>query len=154
MKGRKFNSEFLSSFITDCIQRNKATTEEILQEAKKKISEIDEKIIEVEKLKRVRADYLDVVSTFEKPIHDKEEQKQALQLFNIANPVVCKFICNIIKEKPEKISGFMGNRYDAKEIMFCLKQLLEHRVISRQGDFVLRGYNFAKYMSYVFKEAE
>ena len=153
MRGRKFNSEFLSDFICECIQKNQTTTDEILQEAKKRVNDINDKILEVEKLKLIRADFLDIISTFEKPNKpNKEDEKLGLSFFNIHNPIICKFICDTIKVSPTKISQLYDKEFDKQEIIFCLKQLLEHKVVTKRGDFVLRGEFFLQYMSFVFKE--
>lgn len=65
MKGKKIDKEFVSDFIKECIKNNKITPSEFISEARFQISEIDNKIIEVVKLKPLRSKLLDVISSFE-----------------------------------------------------------------------------------------
>lgn len=153
MKGKKVDSEFLSSFIEQCISNNKNTTEDILSEARVKISEIDMKIVEAEKLKIVRSKLLDVVHTFDKPKNiSKSEDAKILPLFKIANQHICKFICDKIKNGPSKLSSIIVDKYPKTDMMFSLKQLLEAKIIIRTGDMIVRGEMFDNYIKLVLCE--
>jgi hypothetical protein len=74
MKGKKVDTEFLSYFISECIKKNKVITEDIIQEAKEEITNIDSKIKEVEKLKILRSKLIDVIHTFEKPAKSNKNE--------------------------------------------------------------------------------
>ena len=155
MKGKKFNSEFFSNFISNCINNNKVTPAEMLVEAKLRVSEIDARILEIEKLRLTRGDLLDVIATFEKSSEKKEnDSKQILDMFSIKDQKVCKFICEMVKKEPTEISHFYNKGYDEDDILFCLKQLLEHKIISKQNTLILRSVNFSKYIDLVFRDSE
>jgi hypothetical protein len=49
MKGKKIDSEFLTKFICDCALKGKNSSEDIFKEASIQISDIDEKLNELEK---------------------------------------------------------------------------------------------------------
>lgn len=153
MKGKKINSIFLSDFITECVKNNKMTSDDILQEAKYQIKEIDSKIIEIEKLKKKRSDLLDVVYTFDKSPTKKTNDTKALSFFKISNLDICKSICNLLKEKPVDIKILENINSDKNSIIYCIKQLLEINIISRSGDIILRGESYHDFMNYVFKES-
>jgi hypothetical protein len=149
MKGKKIDSNFLSSFIEECVLQNKNTTEAILQEAKQKIEIIDKKIIEAESLKLLRSKLLDVIHTFDVPQNtSKNNDAKALPLFKISNPNICKHICNKIKVGPMKISS-IDDKFPKIDVMFCVKQLLETKVLIRTGDLLSKGDMFSTYMKLV-----
>lgn len=150
MKGKKIDTEFLSSFIENCINKNIVTTDDILAEAKLQIANIDKKIIEAEKLKITRSKILDVISTFdtEKNVNKTNDAK-ILPLFKIPNPNICKHICDKIKNGPLKITAMLSDKHSNQDMMFSIKQLLEAKVIVRTGDLLSRGEMYVNYMKLV-----
>jgi len=150
MKGKKIDTEFLISFIENCISKNIVTTDEILAEAKSQIANIDKKIIEAEKLKNTRSKILDVISTFdtEKNINKTNDAK-ILPLFKIPNPNICKFICDKIKNGPLKVGVVLSDKHSNQDIMFSIKQLLETKVLIRTGDLLSRGEMYSNYIKLV-----
>jgi len=66
MKGKKTDNEFISSFIADCCSEGKFSINEFICEANRQIKDIEEKIIEVEKLKKRRLKLADVIFAFTK----------------------------------------------------------------------------------------
>ena len=92
MKGKKYNSNFVSIFIEDCVKKNITSSNEILFTAENEINEINNKIIEIDKLKKRRASLLDVVETFSKDIKQKDD-KCYLDFFSIKNRDLSKIIC-------------------------------------------------------------
>lgn len=154
MRGKKTDTEFLSSFITQCVMQNKNSSEQIIEEAKSQISDIDQKIQEVEKLKIVRSKLLGVIDSFEKPNkNDKHNEVKILSFFKIQNPTICKYICNSLKNSNIKINGLQDPKYNQADIMFSVKQLIEHKVIYKTGDVLLRGDMFQEYMKFVLQES-
>lgn len=152
MKGKKSDSEFVSDFITKCVNQGITTPDEITAEAWNRIHEIDEKILEVERLKVQRSKLMDVVFTFERPSKtNKSDEVRALAFFKIQNPLICKVICDKLKNGPCDIEGF-GNSYSKEDIMFGLKQLLENKVIGRANNFFLRGEAFDEYLKFALRE--
>lgn len=152
MKGKKVDTEFLSNFIAKCVQQGIYSPEEMVNSAKTKISNIDDKIKEAESLKLIRSKLLDVIYTFEKPIKNRKEEARILCFFDIKNQHICKFICDSLKNKSTNINDLKHPSYASPDVVFCIKQLLEYKVISRVGDCVLRGESFDEYMKFVLKE--
>lgn len=152
MRGKKADPEFLSNFITKCIGLNKTSQEEIVQVAKQEINIIDQKIIEVEKMKLLRSKLLDVVSVFEKKETTHKEEAKILSFFRIQHPKICKYICDFLKKESIKIDCLYINEFSKSDIMFCIKQLQEYKVISKVGEYLIRGDKFNDYMKFVLCE--
>ena len=153
MRGRKIDSEFLSQFITECINDNRASTDQIIDCAKTQIEFIDQKIKEVEKLRLKRNKLLDVVLTFEKSNNTRKiNESKVLSFFKIQNPHICKFICDNMKESAINLESLYNRGYLIQDIVFCIKQLIEHKVISKTGDYLLRGELFQEYLKFVLQD--
>ncbi len=154
MRGRKIDSEFLSQFITDCISNNKTSTDDIISCAKIQIESIDNKIKEVEELRLKRSKLLDVVLTFEKTDNSRKvHESKILLFFKIQNSHICKFICDNMKESAIKLESLYNRGYSIQDIVFCVKQLIEHKVISKAGDYLLRGELFKEYLKFVLQDS-
>lgn len=152
MRGKKSDIDFVSDFISECTEVGKDSPELIVNEAKARIQQIDLKIKEVELLKSTRSKLLDVISTFDE-VKLKVEQTKDLQLFNIKNHHICKPICLLLQDKPIKLNDICTKiNVNAQDILFCIKQLLEYKVVSKTGDFFLRGIKFEEYMKDVLLE--
>jgi hypothetical protein len=146
MRGKKIDNDFLTGFITNCAENNKCLPEEIVNEAKIEIENIENKIKEVEVLKLRRSKLLDVITIFNS---DKKETKhdevKVLHYFNIENQHICKFICDALVNNNLKIDTIKSNMFSESDILYCVKQLLEHKIIYRTGDCILRGVKFEEY---------
>jgi len=154
MRGRKIDSEFLSQFITECISNNKTSTDQIIDCARTQIESIDQKIKEVERLRLKRSKLLDVILTFEKSDNTrKSNESKVLSFFKIQNPHICKFICDNMKESAIKLESLYNRGYSIQDIVFCIKQLIEHKVISKAGDYLLRGELFQEYLKFVLQDS-
>lgn len=152
MRGKKVDSDFLSDFISSCVKRGMETPLEIAAHARSLIQDIDEEIKRVEKRKITRSKLLDVVSTFDKPIKTSNvEEVRALSFFKIQNSVVCKRICDILKKGPATID-VLTNGSSVEDTMFCIKQLIEHKVIHKSSNFFLRGDMFDDYLKFVLRD--
>ena len=66
MRGKKVDTDFVSSFVKECIFKNKGNKEQIIEEASNQIKNIDELIIAAEKSKSKRSKLLDVLITLNK----------------------------------------------------------------------------------------
>lgn len=150
MRGKKVDNEFVSDFITNCIKSGIDTPESILAAAQTEINEIDKLIRKVEDKKKRRAKLLDVASSFEKPKVDKSEAK-VLSFFKIENPHICYFICQSLKKGPFNLNE-VKSEYQMLDIIFCVKQLIEHKIVSKSGPFLLRASEFESYMKFALKE--
>lgn len=152
MRGKKRDSEFLSDFIVQCVNSGKNSPEDIVMAAKERINQIDSKIQEVERLKATRSKLLDVIESFEKngkPTHS--EEIKILDLFKIQYPVICKRICDALKQNSIHI-GYFDKEFPRQDIIFCLKQLLELKIIAMTGEHLLRGKMFDDYLKFVLRE--
>lgn len=152
MRGKKADPEFLSNFINKCISVNKTSQEDIVQAAQHQINDIDAKIIEVEKLKIIRSKLLDVVSAFKQEAPSHKEEAQILSFFNIQHPKICKYICDFLKKETLKVNSLNDSEFSKSDIVFCIKQLQEHKVIAKTGDYLIRGNKFDDYMKFVLCE--
>lgn len=63
MKGKKKNHIFVSNYINSCSLSGKQNINEIIEEAKKRIEEIDKTLITINNLKEERSNLLDVIYT-------------------------------------------------------------------------------------------
>jgi hypothetical protein len=149
MKGKKSDPQFVSQFISNCVKSGFITTEAMVAVAKHDIQDIDLKIKEMESLKITRCKLLDVISTFEKP-EIKIEQAKILPFFNIKHPQICKRICDELKDKNAHID--IDHIHDSSDYMFCIKQMLDLKIISRYGQFIVWGERFGEYMKFVLHE--
>ncbi len=151
MKGKKSDPNFLSQFIIDCVSMGKSSSEDMLEHAKKQIQDIDFKIKEVENLKPLRSKLLDVISVFEKTEETNLSKDCKLLLyFKIQNPEICKFVCDLVKDSPFKISKIVHSTFSEQDIIFCIKELLENKVLYKSNDHILRGEAYYDYIKNVF----
>lgn len=143
MKGKKKDHEFLSQFIEECISLNKNSSKDILDEAKLRIKNIDNRIIETEKLKLQRSKLFDVIDTFEITTKKTSDEAEMLPFFKIKNIATCKNICDKLKIAPLTL-----NKLD-HDMIFCLKQLLELEVIKKDNNLFVKGAKFNEYVKFV-----
>jgi hypothetical protein len=152
MRGRKTDSDFISNFISESVQLGHDTPEKIVERARREIQEIDEEIKRVEQKKIARSKILDVISTLDRNVKaSKSEEARILSFFKIQNPTICKFICGRVNIGVTAIED-LGQKYPVSDIMFCIKQLLEHKIVAKSGSYLLRGEAFDDYLKFVLRE--
>lgn len=149
MKGKKVDSEFLEKFITECVKCGIDTPQEIAARARSIILDIDNEIKRLEQRKIIRSKLLDVINTFDKQNkQSKFEGAKILDLYKIQNPLICKFICdNLNKESIDKLTK---TNYPSDDVLFCIKQLIEHNIIVRSGSKLTPGTMYNEYMRLIF----
>ena len=153
MRGRKIDAEFISQFIASCIRLGHDTPATIVSQANQEIYNIDEEIKRVEKLKITRSKLLDVVLTLNKSDKvNKSEEARILPFFKIQHPDICKFICNRMKNGVVTLEDLGQEKYSSQDIIFCIKQLLENKVVAKSGGYLLRGEMFDDYFKFVLQE--
>jgi hypothetical protein len=153
MKGKKVDTEFLSEFITNSIQAGLQTPEQIVESAQAEIAEIDKQIKWIEQKKVIRSKLLDVVATFNKTGKpSKSEEVRILSFFKIQNVPICKMICDQVREGVTTIDELSSMNYPAPDVLFCIKQLLEHKILYKSGPRILRGEMFDEYLRFVLRE--
>lgn len=151
MRGKKSDSAFVAQFITESVQEGMETPDQIVQRAKDQIAQIDEEIRAIEAKKIVRSKLLDVILSFEKPSKSKADEAKLLPFFSLEYPDVCKHLCEVIKKQPIYATNVYSGVVDPKSI-FAIKQLLERRIIAREGDKLVCGEKFDEYMRFVLRE--
>lgn len=152
MRGKKKDSEFLSNFITECVQKEKNSPDDIVIEAKRQVAIIDQQIKEVEKLKIVRSKLLDVIDTFDLPEKlNQSDEIRLLSFFKIHHPTISKYICDTLQIRNFDINSLYSTDkgFAMTDVAFCIKQLLELKVVSKVGQCILRGERFDEYSKFV-----
>lgn len=150
MRGKKVDSSFVSNFILDCVSKGKSNQDEIVEEARYKITVIDEKIKEVEKLKKDRSKLIDVIISLDnkKPT----EEIKNLHLFKIPNQEICKFLCDSLKERKVDIKTLKNSQFNLQDVLFSIKQLVENKIVVKNEDHLFRGPEFDIYLKTVLME--
>lgn len=157
MRGKKSDQTFVAEFIESSIQNGITTPGEMVQKAKEIIEQIDREIKAIEERKALRSKLLDVILTFEKQTKTTSEDASLLPFFKLEYPLMCKFICDIVKKKPIEIGEKMqalGSGENDPTMRFAIKQLLECKVLSRVSNQVNRGERFDEYMTFVLREGK
>jgi len=150
MRGKKSDPEFVSYFISQCLQKGIITTEEMVKVAKQDIQSIDNQIIEIEKLKITRSKLLDVILALDKP-ESKVEEAKLLPFFKLQYPQTCRKICkHVLELGPDLAYSIMGLK--DPEVLFCIKQLIEAKIIARVENHLVRGDKFEEYLKFVLRE--
>lgn len=151
MKGKKIDTQFLSQFIAQCIDNDLVNQEDIVRKARLEISGIDDQIKKVEKLKIVRSKLLDVISVFDKQKTSHKEEIKILSFFQMQNPDVCQNICHQLQDENLKIEDLYLGQYPVADIIFCVKQLIEHKIIAKVGNVLVKSDLFSEYIKNVSK---
>lgn len=152
MKGKKSDPDFLSTFIANCVSLNKTSQDDIINAAQQEIDLINQKIIEVEKMKVRRSKLLDVINVFSTPQSSHKEEAKILSFFRIQHPNICRYICDFLKKENVKLDLLYDIGFSKPDILFCIKQLQEHKIITKIGDNLIRGDKFNDYMKFVLCE--
>lgn len=156
MRGKKIDTEFLSQFILECASQGQFSSEEIINLAKSKITEIDIKIQEVEKLKILRSKLLDVICSFDKPLKkDTELDKKILSFYDIQNMHISKHICDLLKNSNSiKISLIDNKKFKDTDIAWCIKQMISFKIVYKLHDLLMKGQQYENYLNFVMKEGQ
>jgi secreted Zn-dependent insulinase-like peptidase len=149
MRGKKADPVFISQFIQESVQSGMDTPDQIVQRAKDMINQIDEEIRAVEIKKATRSKLIDVIASFEKQTKDKSQEAKLLPLFDLEYPETCKYLCEIIEKQPIPADPKLYSTVNDPKNIFAVKQLLERKVIAREGNQLIRGERFDDYMKFV-----
>lgn len=144
MRGKKIDYEFLCSFISKNVSAGKLSSSEILEEAKQQIEDIDNKIKEVESLKKIRSKLLDVVSTFDNKKSNIESE--ILSLFKIKNTEICYYICSNLDKS---FNELLQHNFLKSEIISTYQKLIEFDVIKNHNNIIVKGKYYDEYLKYV-----
>jgi hypothetical protein len=154
MRGKKTDPVFVSNFIRDCVAMGLDTTPAIVAHAQTQIKEIDDEIQAIEKKKAIRSQLLDVVDAFEKSSKSKAAEAKLLSFFKLRYPERCGEICQMLKHEVKSLPTLIWTdlEHDDIQYKFCIKQLIEAKIIVRIGNQILRGDKFDEYMKFVLHE--
>ena len=154
MKGKKIDSEFISEFISKSIENGLNTPDLIVESAKNKVNNIDVQIKEIEQQKIFRSKLLDVINNFDKYNKvSKLENAKILLFYKLKYPETCKKIYYILKNKSKDLQDINRvNFKDIEEYKFCIKQMIEIKVIARIGDSMIKGERFDEYSNFLLKD--
>lgn len=152
MKGKKIDVEFVNNFITNCLLENKTSAAEIIKFAQDQINDIDVKLQQIETLKKTRAKLSDVIFTFDKPTKQTNCLQTVLHLFEIKNHHLCQKILYQVRVKPISILEINIANIKKEDLLFTIKELLQHNVIAKKDDVLIPGEYFDDFMLFVLKE--
>lgn len=151
MKGKKIDTEFLSDYIQDCVMIGISSNDEIVEQAKNDIAEIDEEIKAIEISKVRRSKLLGVIASLdnvEKP--SKKEEAKLLPFYKLNYPRVCNALCSHIQLLGPFLDETCWEIYDRNdETTLSIKQLLEHKIIDKSGQYFVRGKAFDDYIEFM-----
>ena len=153
MRGKKIDTSFVSEFVSNCVNENKTTAEEISAKAKSLIEEIDIKIREVEDLKKTRSKLCDVIISFDRSAKNKSEDRLILDFHSIEDKKLSLEFISSMEKDNHVIFKFpeMGNFKDPQGMIFCIKQMLALKIIDRQEDIFMRAENYESYTDFLYK---
>lgn len=142
MRGKSIDTEFVATFMQNCINQNKTTPTEICEEAVRQISIIDEQL-------KMRTKLTDVLSHFNYKKKISEAKKEILS-FDKIDKKVCNDIFSLLNDEPIPLEAMMAtfakfNDKYKQEIIFTFKQLLESKVLNRTPQGIVKGESFAKF---------
>lgn len=153
MKGKKVDNAFVSSFISESVAHGKVTTNEIVTRAQDQINEIDQKIIEVENLKKLRSKLLDVVITFDRNHRSGHQLDEVLIKFHaVKDKKIALRICNNIFRYNNVFE--IKEAFPSPEEIYCVKQLLEFNILQRAEETIKAGENFPAFKSFLKENYE
>jgi hypothetical protein len=147
MKGRKKDAEFVSQFISQCVQEGRQTPAEILQAAKDQLDAIDRLVLGAEQAKKKRPQLLDVISSFEADQKDHSEDKSVLSFYRLKHPNSCQFWVGVVAKNG--LISLEAIKYMSNSNKFVIKQMVEQDILRRDNSGeLLPGSKFEEYLAF------
>jgi|SRR5271166_1343936 len=144
MKSKEIDAKFVSQFIETCTQKGISTTEDICNEVKQKIAEIDEQVKYRNKLQDVLAAFGDkvVVSEQNSPAPPQNiNTRFAIEILEIIGGRKTS-----ISELMKVIGGFSDDH--KKDLIFTVKCMIENDVLTRDQDgSIIAGNKYAQFFA-------
>lgn len=150
MRGKKIDTEYVAAFIQSCTNWGLSTPDEIVAQAQKEINEIDEKVLEVERLKKERSGLIDVLATLAPTVPDNSEEVKILNFYKVKNFALALTMCDAVLMGITKID-ILKKSYDGTDMSFIMKELLELSVLKRNGKDIEKGKSFDEFVTYAKK---
>ena len=135
--------DFVNNYIAECIAKGKSSINDICLEAENEISNINNQIIELEKLKERQNNLKNVISRFKKkekkqisslniPVSKEDLEKDILEIAK----KICELIdSNQLMSTREVLDAF---NFDKKTILIAIKWLWDREIIDKNEDSVKR----------------
>lgn len=137
MRGKSVDTEYVSSFVEECVTKDKNSPEEIVSEARIKISQIDMEIRRADQLKIERTKLIDVVNSFD-PEGDKlsaannETYKVANDISDLYTDKILEIITNNTSATVNDFYAELGEAARPR-IFLAIKKLAEAGIIVRNS---------------------
>jgi len=123
------SSEFIATFVQECLLLGKNTPEDISTEAKQRISEIDKQL-------QLRSKLVDVIRHF-RPLLTKSNESNIEKL--TYNQELITDILQLISENGIEISEFIRKTEHNKEIIHTVKHLILNDTLIKKNNWLYVG---------------
>lgn len=151
MRGKKIDTEFVAEYISTCAQQGKTSPEDIVTQAELEVQIIDNKIKEVESLKKIRSKLIDVIFSLNNKNEDKSSEITILDFYKVKNFVLALSLCSLVEKSSKNIDVFKNAFPTKEDTLFVVKELLEISVLKRSGKNIEKGQLFNDFVSYAKK---
>ena len=140
MRGKSIDTDFVAAFIQECLTMNKATPEEICEEASRRLDEIDAQL-------KLRTKLVDVLSHFNYKKKKEEIDKEPVSFTGIdigmANDILAIVEIEDIHTDTILADFIKRNEWSKNDLIFTLKQLFAADVLDRDAAGIIsKGSNF------------
>lgn len=153
MRGKKIDTEYVAKFVGECVKKNRTTSEEICEEAKKLIELIDKKIIEAEELKKTRSKLSDVLISFDETKKDLSKDKVILDFHKINSKIISGAILEFMNQNVCSIKFFIDNlkkrMYNEEDVNFTIKQMIELDIVVKNEKVLGKGARYSDFYSFM-----
>lgn len=143
MRGKKTDAEFISEFIVECARNGITNSLDVAKMAELQISSIDEKIKEVESLKRKRSKLIDVVTALSIKVKDKSDDKKALEFYQLSDLQTAASIARYVQDTPGSIDTLN------KDHLHLVKEMLSSKILRREGSCLAQGIEYLNFLDFL-----
>lgn len=151
MRGKKIDTAFVAEYISTCALQGKISPEEIVSQAEQDVKSIDDKIKEVEDLKKLRSKLIDVVYTLNEKSNDKATDITILNFYKVKNFPLALSLCALVENSSKSMDVVKTSFSSQEDSLFVVKELLEISVLKRNGKNIEKGHLFNEFLSYAKK---
>ena len=135
MRGKTVDVEFISDFIQECCFIKKTNPQDIINEARKRISQIDYDIKQVEELKLTRSKLNDVIASFS--ASENKNKKEVVFVNNNGlnsefSREICSKVDNLGEVSVNDLLSIIGIE-NKGAIFIAIKKLSEMGIITRNS---------------------
>lgn len=153
MRGKKIDTDYVAKFVGECVKKNRTSSEEICEEAKKLIELIDQKIIEAEGLKKTRSKLCDVLISFDETKKDLSKDKVILDFHKISSKVISGTILEFLNQDVCSVKFLIDNlkkrKYSEEDINFTIKQMIELDIVVKDDKALAKAERYSDFYSFM-----